>query len=696
MLGGLLSRQAEEEERQRQQQQQQREAAAATTVSARTTPSPSPGPSYQSTDREEEDRTYDDDDDDDDADADDDEDDDDDADADDDEDDDDDDDDDDEYGASSYRRVGENERTSLLGGLSSYSSSRRGGRRRRRRRHDDVDDGGWRTALGHMWSGMRSLIIAIADVDNVWDSPTREVDVVVGGGGGGGLGRSNTNDDNNNNNNNPASRIIYDVIASGGGGGGGGTTTHDGRNNRTAAIFWFVTLFASYAFERSTFKILVDRVGPFRLFSADLILGVHALLTGLGMILGRIVRGRGGGGGTRNGGCGDGGKRREFEMDMAALPLADIGLMAVFDTVYLLLGVISGAHVPPVLTVILVQTTIPLTACFTQCVHPDGRCAGRRSSNDTDGSSPGGTSSAAAVASRSGARFASSNSNTNVARGGFPDISTAPYQPTAPDPAPVKGWGGLSRYHIIGTCMMFFAIFIGLTPAVLSLHHIVITEQDAMPDRTAYNTIVFCLAAVPAAVSQLYKEHTLTRLRQPIDRNALNMVLSVFQLLFAIVVSPLAYGLQGMGSGPGWTGLYPSKGMGENFSHGLECFLGTLDDEIMNNGYPEDADCQWSATLVLLHVLSIIMVGVAIDKLAAATKVMYRGVSMGIIFAVILMFCYQIRDRWCQYGPLVSFFHLTSTAVLIVGAEIYHRVSLVDASFETVYPEIGDLYDEGE
>lgn len=71
--------------------------------------------------------------------------------------------------------------------------------------------------------------------------------------------------------------MIYNIIA-------GGTMTR----NRTAAIVWFVLLSSSYAFERSTFKLLVDRVGPFRLFAAELILGTHALLTALGMAMGRL------------------------------------------------------------------------------------------------------------------------------------------------------------------------------------------------------------------------------------------------------------------------------------------------------------------------------------------------------------------------------------------------------------------------
>ncbi len=118
--------------------------------------------------------------------------------------------------------------------------------------------------------------------------------------------------------------------------------------------------------------------------------------------------------------------------------------------------------------------------------------------------------------------------------------------------------------------------------------------------------------------------------------------MSIIQLLFAVVLSPLACGLQGMGNGPGWTTLHPSKQIGENIIHGLYCFLRQLDEDIMLSSYPNQAECSCSWLLVLLHVFFIVMVGVSIDKLAAATKVMYRGVSMGIMLAVLFMFVYQI------------------------------------------------------
>jgi hypothetical protein len=55
-------------------------------------------------------------------------------------------------------------------------------------------------------------------------------------------------------------------------------------------LFWFTLLAVSYALERTTFKLLVDRMGPFRLFSAIVLTGSHALVLSMGLLIGRLVR----------------------------------------------------------------------------------------------------------------------------------------------------------------------------------------------------------------------------------------------------------------------------------------------------------------------------------------------------------------------------------------------------------------------
>ena len=81
---------------------------------------------------------------------------------------------------------------------------------------------------------------------------------------------------------------------------------HITRRNRLLVLFWFFVLALAYAGERSTFYLLVDRTGPFRLFSATMITSCHALLLGLGMLLSAV-------------------QRRDFTFRALGIPIVDVG-----------------------------------------------------------------------------------------------------------------------------------------------------------------------------------------------------------------------------------------------------------------------------------------------------------------------------------------------------------------------------------
>ena len=349
-------------------------------------------------------------------------------------------------------------------------------------------------------------------------------------------------------------------------------------------------------------------------------------------------------------------------------------VMALLDTVHILLVFLTGLHVPPTLTVILVQFTLPLTALLTQMVHPDG--CGKRCCRQS--------------------QTASRGSPSNGSAHGSP--STIPENQAEPiEGKPLPGWGGLSMEHILGSVIITLAVLLALCPAIYSiLDPDFFVYADAIPMQTAYNTMLFVSSCIPAAASQLYKEHIFLQYKQPVQADYLNFILSIFQLIFASIMSPLVYTLQGLAASDDWPTLYPSVGFSNNFIEGLQCFLGTLEDARATKGYDDPAKCRFSLALVLLYSFSIIAVGVAVDKIvnAGATKVMYRGVSAGIIVSVISLYSYDMHIPEFNYGPAIDSLNLVCLLLLIVGSEVYHRVSLQDASFETVYPEVENFYDE--
>jgi len=425
------------------------------------------------------------------------------------------------------------------------------------------------------------------------------------------------------------------------------------RKKKYVIFFWFFILASSYTAERVSYKLLVDRSGPFRLFAVEMVVLTHALLAGFGMLVSAV-------------------SRKDFTMHPLGIPVVDVGLMALLDTIHMLLVFLTGYHVAPTLTVILVQFTLPLTALISQFVHPDGffkTCCGpsRRPENDI-----------------SNAMVAESNN--------FHSQDSSVGQPR-------PGWGGLSIEHISGSIIISLAVLLALFPSIYTLvdsDFFQYASSTEIPTQTAYNTILFVSSCIPAAASQLYKEFIFHQYKQPVQQDYLNFVLSIFQLIFASIMSPLVYMLLGFAASDDWTELYPSSEFSKNFAEGFQCFIGILDEEEANNGFHDEASCSHLFSLVAMYSFSVIFVGVAVDKIVngGATKVMYRGVSAGIITSVISLYMYDLHIPDFNYGAVIDSLNLFCLILLVLGSEIYHRVSLQDASFETIYPEIESFFDE--
>jgi CRT-like, chloroquine-resistance transporter-like len=532
-----------------------------------------------------------------------------------------------------------------------------------------------------IWSQIKTSVRVVANVENLWDSPPPPPPRAPS------LRTSNLH--NTTTTSSTRSDDGVDPMAP--------SRRFPHSHPKYVVLFWFVVLALSYAGERSTFKVLVDRTGPFRLFSVQMLTGCHALILGGGLLFAYYSRIRHKQ--WHNEASSDWPYNNLSTHSTMQLPLGvpyvDCILMAVLDTVTLVTVFLTGEHVPPTLTVILVQFTIPLAAFLSQFIHPDGQwscCrpervdAAHQEDEDAENRSP--------LMESGGAHLFTDHSNAAASpdrrmHSNSTTITSATV--AASRDAPLQGWGGLAATHVYGSLILVVAVSLALCPAFYSIGHPeYFYYADQIPMRTAINTLFFVSSCIPAAASQLYKEHIFLQYKQPVNMVYLNLLLSVFQFIFCSIAAPLLYGLQGLGSRGDWTKLYPASGVSENFYDGLKCFFGLLDVAEQQDKYPEEADCRFSLGLVSLHVFSIIAVGVAVDKIvnAGATKVMYRGISAGIIVAVLSMHYYDMQLPDFAYGPAIDALNLACLVLLVLGSEVYHRTGLQEATFETVYPII--------
>lgn len=329
--------------------------------------------------------------------------------------------------------------------------------------------------------------------------------------------------------------------------------------------------------------------------------------------------------------------------------------MAILDTIQLLLCVISGSKIPPIFVVLLVQMVTPLTMTLTTCFGSDV-VAGRNSS---------------------------------------PTFEHNNYRYQTQVESPTRAY---TARQVLGASLITMAVIVGLFPAIIEIY-------DPYSSWTSYNSgcnmFIFLLSCVPAALSTLYKEYTLAEYKLPVSTQYLNFVLAIFQVIFTGIISPLVYPLQGFAQDSNWTELYPSSGISDNFMDSIKCFIGTINQDIAESEYAEPAECNFIWILLVGYVLSVMISGVAVDKIikGGAYNVLYRGLSVGVILAVWLMWYYDANYSDKSFGDtnnyvsVVNSLHLLSVIVLIFGLDVYHRDPLSETSFETVYQLVGDYSD---
>lgn len=173
-----------------------------------------------------------------------------------------------------------------------------------------------------------------------------------------------------------------------------------------------------------------------------------------------------------------------------------------------------------------------------------------------------------------------------------------------------------SNMQIFGNVLMAAGLAIAFLPTLEDF------DSDLLEDReVAWNSLFYLLAAVPGALSTLYKERAIRS--QPIDMVYLNAWVTVYQFIGGLMLAPLIFDLEV---------LHLDQKMS-----GLECLI---------NGKSEvETDrCQYGIAILLLYLVANVLISVLIIRLIRLTSVgvMNNTVLLGFVASFLLLAWYEL------------------------------------------------------
>eukprot|EP00743_Colponemidia_sp_Colp-15_P004802 GILK01005171.1.p1 GENE.GILK01005171.1~~GILK01005171.1.p1 ORF type:complete len:434 (-),score=66.26 GILK01005171.1:300-1556(-) len=211
-----------------------------------------------------------------------------------------------------------------------------------------------------------------------------------------------------------------------------------------------------------------------------------------------------------------------------------------------------------------------------------------------------------------------------------------------------------SARHYVGVFITVLGLFLVLFPLLVT------TSQTPLnSDTILWNALMFMASCAFAALSAVFKEHTLKQ--HPINMYLMSLWTSIIQFIFGCIFYAVALHVQNVSI---FTNPYPH--IADNIQHGLAClFLGEQQSSLSTGD-----QCEFSILLVVGYVLAALAFNLLLSRIIPllGPQTMYRAV----ILAVPLVFLACIFSSLDSFKVSFSYFDWLSLCVVVIGLSVYH------------------------